>query len=145
MPLLTVVAFARRFNDSVSTIRRCDDSKGHRKRIRRKKPFINAKNLGQRLAWARENRNQDWNTVLWTDEVRVQTGADISPENTIRNAGEAYNVQRLQSSFYSGWKTIMVWAAIAYSFKSPLSSRMVKCVKIPGVTLDRYTYSDWTL
>ena len=43
----------------------------------------------------------------------------------------------------------MVWAAIAHNFKSrqvPIQpARTVNKIRIPGVRLDKFTYSDWIL
>jgi hypothetical protein len=59
--------------------------------------------------WTRTVAEQDWKRVIFTDEVPLQLGEDISRRWTIRAAGEEYEPQHFH-----------VWGAMAYGKKWPL-------------------------
>ncbi|PWN49721.1 hypothetical protein IE53DRAFT_303788, partial [Violaceomyces palustris] len=69
-----------------------------------RKPVLTTKHTHRHYQWAKANKERDWNMVLFTDERSV----------------EAYIPRNMTSTFRSGRQTLMVWAGIAYNFKTPL-------------------------
>ncbi|PWN52365.1 hypothetical protein IE53DRAFT_287836 [Violaceomyces palustris] len=58
--------------------------------------------------------------VLFTDESSLEVGSTDRQVRVSRRSGEAYIPRNMTSTFRSGRQTLMVWASIAYNFKTPL-------------------------
>lgn len=113
--------FSRCHQLSKGTLRRIAKRHGIKKRIARRKPFINKKNREKRMVWARENEEQDWTRVLFTDEASFElTGGQSRRTWVLRRDGEAYLPQNVQPIFRSGRQSIMVWGAIGFNRKFDL-------------------------
>ncbi|PWN48926.1 hypothetical protein IE53DRAFT_307809, partial [Violaceomyces palustris] len=80
---------------------------------------------------AKDNRQTDRNDVLFTDESR-----------------EAYLSKNMTSTFRSGCQSLMVWACIAYNFKTALfqihlaPSRVERSTRIKAEGLNAQRYAD---
>jgi hypothetical protein len=85
---------------------------GFYKRHKRRKPFLTPKAIAKRLQWVKENKDQDWRRVIFTDESAIEMGLDITMNWTIRRAGEQYLPQHLQQTFRSSRKSLMVWGPL---------------------------------
>jgi hypothetical protein len=109
--------FARLFSTSETTVRKAANSIGFYKRIKRCKPFLTPKAIAKRKQWVKDNKDQDWRRVLFTDESAIEMGLDITTRWCIRRVGEEYLPQHLQRTFRSSRKSLMVWGAIAHGKK----------------------------
>ncbi|PWN46798.1 hypothetical protein IE53DRAFT_305599, partial [Violaceomyces palustris] len=104
---------------------------GIRRCVTIRKPVLTIKHTGKRLEWAKVNKGRDWNMVLFTDESR-----------------EAYLPKNITSTFRSGRQTLMVWAGMAYNFKTPLfciplaPSRVERSARIRAEGLNAQRYTD---
>jgi transposase len=65
---------------SASTCERILKQHGFRLRKCRPKPILSPKNIQDRLKWARTYEHQDWQQVIFTDEVAFQIGDDFKSE-----------------------------------------------------------------
>jgi transposase len=88
--------FASIFGTSNNTVRKAANSMGFYKRHKRRKPFLTPKAIAKRLQWVKDNKDQDWRRVIFTDESAIEMGLDITMNWTIRRAGEQYLPQHLQ-------------------------------------------------
>jgi len=87
---------------------------GYWRRVARKKPFLDERKKGLRLAFAmahREWTREDWRRVIWTDECYVWLSGHSSRVWVTRRPGEEYDDDCLVPKF-SKHATIMVWGAI---------------------------------
>lgn len=112
--------FASIFGTSDDTVRKAAAAQGFHKRRKRCKPFLNTKAIAKRSQWVKDNKEQDWRRVIFTDESAIEMGLDITTRWTIRQPGQQYLPQHLQRSFRSSRKSLMVWGAIAHGKKWPL-------------------------
>jgi len=65
---------------------------GLRARIPRKKPYLNAKQRSARIQWAKQHvqwKKEDWEKVLFSDEVRISIFGSDSVRYVRRRVGEA--------------------------------------------------------
>jgi hypothetical protein len=108
--LSTFLAISRRVSEEV----------GLHKRIRRVKPFLDARKKAIRLEWAKEMGGALWSSFIFSDEVYFETGKKAGKSYTIRHAGDEYLEQHLTPSFKQAMKTVMVWGATAKGKKWPL-------------------------
>ena len=109
--------FGSIFEVSDDTVRKAAASMGFHKRHKRGKPFLTPQAIAKRLQWAKDNKEQDWRRVIFTDESAIEMGLDITMNFTIRKEGEQYLPQHLQRTFRSSRKSLMVWGAIAHNKK----------------------------
>jgi len=93
---------------------------GYRRRVALRKPPISEKNRQARLEWAQEHLNwsdQQWRTILWSDETWVKAGTHRKILVT-RKPGEELNttcvIERQQRQ--SGW---MFWGCFHSNIKGP--------------------------
>lgn len=94
--------------------------KKYRRFLARRKPFLDRIKAVKHLVWAHENRMRNWNTVMWTDEVPLETGGKSHRPRVTRRAGEAYLPKCIAPTFQSGRKSLMAWGCIAHGYKGPL-------------------------
>ena len=109
--------FASMFMTSTHSVRKAAKSLGFSKRHKRRKPFLTAKAIAKRSQWVKDNKEQDWRRVIFTDESAIEMGLDITTRWTIRKSGEEYLPQHLQRTFRSSRKSLMVWGAVAHNKK----------------------------
>jgi transposase len=76
--------FASIFGTSNDTVRKAANSMGFYKRHKRRKPFLTPKAIAKRLQWVKDNKDQDWRRVIFTDESAIEMGLDIAMNWTIR-------------------------------------------------------------
>jgi len=113
MPLLEVAA-ACGVQACQRTLRGAFQIEGYSRRVARKKPFLDERKKGLRLAFAmasREWTREDWRRVIWTNESYVWLSGHSSQVWVTRRPGEEYDDDCLLLKL-SKQDTIMVWGAI---------------------------------
>lgn len=118
--------FAELLQVSVTTLRKAAKGMGFNKRHRRRKSFLGKRHKQLRKEWVKDNDEQDWRRVIFTDECAVEIGEDLRSQWTIRKDGEAWLPQHIQQTYRSGRQSLMIWGAIAYGKKFPLQRLPVK-------------------
>lgn len=118
-PQLPFWHYATQYGVSESTIRRSANKHGFHRRVMRRGVFIRPESVIKRLNWAQENIEQDWSTVIFTDEMSAELGL-LRQSYTTRRDGNAFNPARIQTRFRSGRRSIMIWGAVARGSKWPL-------------------------
>lgn len=104
---------------SESAIRLVANSDGVKRYIKRRAVYIGKAQAAKRLAWARENEEQDWSRVVFTDEMSVEHGVKRRTW-TSRRQGEECLLKHMAPTFRSGRFSIMVWGAVSRCHKWPL-------------------------
>ncbi|PWN53250.1 hypothetical protein IE53DRAFT_366502 [Violaceomyces palustris] len=113
-----------------------------------RKPVLTNKHTEKCLQWAKDNRQTDWNHILFTDESSLEVGGTDRQVRVSRQSGEAYIPRNMTSTFRSGRQSLMVWAGIAYNFKTALfqiplaPSRVERSARIRAEGLNAQRYAD---
>ena len=108
---------------SSNTIRRVLKSTGMNHRIERKRPFLTRQQKRARLAFAKKFIHwtiEDWKRVIFTDEMGMQTGANVGQVWVWRYPEEEYEEDCCGVTHISGFKKIKVWGAMRYGKLSEL-------------------------
>jgi transposase len=130
---------------SASTCERILKRHGFRLRKCRPKPILSPKNIQDRLKWARKYEHQDWQQVIFTDEVAFQIGDDLKSEWCWRESNTENEENHLCIRKKKG-KTLHVWGAVIHGKKIPLVRfalrpvRTVNKVKIAPDKIDGNVY-----
>jgi len=103
-----------------STVRTIAHDAGRYRRVARRKPFLTKLQMEKRLAWAQNNRDTDWASVIFTDEAHLVTGRQNGRIWVTRSPNEVNNLDCLEPTFRSDRKSIMVWGCVALGRKGPL-------------------------
>ena len=80
------------------------------------KPFLTRNYEKIRLNWAKYHKSwgeNNWDTVLFSDETPVTVRPKIQRKRVWRLKGQRYNASNLCPSFKSGYIGISVWAAFS--------------------------------
>lgn len=77
-------------------VRKVANSAGYHCRIARRKPFLTQEVIKKHYAWARENKTRDWDTVICTDETRLELGERPGRECVTQKAGEEFLLEQLE-------------------------------------------------
>jgi transposase len=101
-------------------VRYIANKKKYRRYVTCRKPFLDRQKSIKRLNWARMNRNRNWDSVTWTDEVQLGTDDQPFRPRVTRQPGEAYLPNCIVPTFQSGRKSLMVWSCISHGYKGPL-------------------------
>jgi hypothetical protein len=86
------------------------------------KPFILKKNKLKRWTFSIEHWDKTvdyWRKGFYTDETIIRTDI-LRRRRLLRKRGERRRLDCIQFTFYSGYKSVIAWAAIGYNYKSPL-------------------------
>jgi transposase len=89
----------------------------------RRKPFLSAKHMQDRLKWAKEHLNwtlSDWRCAIFSDESTFELGSHTLTTYVKRKKGQAFKPQYLQPTFKSGRTKVNVWGCIDYTNKGKL-------------------------
>ena len=92
-------------------------------RVARRKPLISDKNMTARLTWAREHVNwsdQQWESVLWSDESQFNLFGSDGQILVRRRAGEEMNLACIVPTVKHGGGNIMVWASMSAHGPGPM-------------------------
>uniref|UniRef100_A0A3B1IQX0 Transposase Tc1-like domain-containing protein n=1 Tax=Astyanax mexicanus TaxID=7994 RepID=A0A3B1IQX0_ASTMX len=103
---------------SQSTVRRRLREQTYGGHTARCKPLISSKNRKARLEFARKYRDEPqtfWNTVLWTDETKINLYQSDGKAKVWRKKGTAQDPRHTSSSVKHGGGNVMAWACMAAS------------------------------
>ncbi|KAJ4426811.1 hypothetical protein ANN_26610 [Periplaneta americana] len=96
---------------SSQNVRRVLWQHGYRGRIPRKRPYVSKKNRAARLAFAKEHQDKPqtfWNTVIWTDETKINLFGSDGIQMVWRKANTAVNVDNTLPTVKHGVPTVPV-------------------------------------
>ena len=82
----------------------------------RKKPFVNRKNRGARLAFAKEHENKGkefWDHVIWSDETKINMFGPDGGTRVWRQPNKAYKTVNTKPTVKHGGGSIMVWGCMS--------------------------------
>ncbi|PWN49901.1 hypothetical protein IE53DRAFT_396666 [Violaceomyces palustris] len=129
-------------------LRKVANEAGIRRCVAIRKPVLTTKHTGKHLEWAKTNKGRNWNMVLFTDESGLEVGSTDRQVRVSRRSGEAYLPRNMTPTFRSGHQSLMVWASMAYNFKTPLfhiplaPSRVERSARIRAEGLNAQRYTD---
>ena len=107
---------------SWTTVRRAMNQAGYHRCRRCKRPFISKANIEKRYSYAIEHSDlstDHWKQHIYSDVAAFNTSAEGIKWATCK-VKERYHKDCIQSSFWSGRSSFMIWAAIGWNYKSPL-------------------------
>ena len=106
-----------------NTIKHVLKDAGMNHRIERKRPYLLPEQKQKRLKFAREYIHwtiEDWRRVAFSDEMGMQTGANVGHVWVWRYPEEEYEEDCCAATHISGFKKIKVWGAMRYGKLSKL-------------------------
>jgi transposase len=119
---LTTAMDAKKFleNDldtfiSPNTVRRALKSQGLVARVRVKKPMLNARHRGLRLAFANKYKEwtlEDWERVIWSDETKINRWGSDGKKWCWKKGKKPLNDQCVSQVIKHGGGSIMVWGCM---------------------------------
>ena len=135
-PFTTVKALKKASLDvgvevSSSTIRNCLHENGLHGRRPRKTPLLKKRHREMRINYAKENllkTNAFWDSVLWSDETKIELFSHNDVSHVWRKKGEAYNPKNTVPTVKHGGGSIMMWGCFA-------SCGTGNIVKVDGIML----------
>jgi len=104
-------------------------------RIAVKKPLLRAANIKKRYAWAKEHQDwteEQWKTVLWTDESKFELFGSHRRTYVRRRPGERFHHECIVPTVKHGGGSVMVWGCFG-------GTKVGDLVKIDG-TMDKKVY-----
>ena len=119
------------------TIRRVLHKYGFHSRIARKRPFISRKNRKDRIRFAKEHlqKGQEfWNSVLWSDETKVNLFGSDRVTRVWRKANTQDNIATTTPIVKHGGGAIIVWGCI--------SANGVGNIQVINGTMDQHVYKN---
>jgi len=93
-PKQTTTALTDITHSSLNTVSRRLREKGYNSRIARTKPYLSEDNIEARILWASNNRETDWETVMFTHESTFMIG-ETGKERVIRKKGTEWELSHL--------------------------------------------------
>ena len=102
-------------NVTARTVRNRLIAGGLRARIPRKKPYLNSRQRAARFQWAKEHvfwKKEDWDKVLFSDEVRISIFGSDGVRYVRRRVGEA-NLPECTVPTMKHPVSIMVWGCMS--------------------------------
>ena len=101
---------------SHSTVRRCLNKNSLKGRRPRKTPLHQSRHLKARLDYAKRNIDKDfvfWNSVLWTDETKIELFGHSRSQFVWRKPNDAYNPNFTVPKVKHGGGNLMFWGSFA--------------------------------
>ena len=103
---------------SKHTVSRALCNQGIRSRTPRRTPLLNARHVKSRLRYANDHLDKPstfWDTVLWSDESKIELFGRNSSNNVWRKTNEAYAPKCTIPTVKFGGGSIMVWGCFCSS------------------------------
>lgn len=101
---------------SVATIRRALNKQGLHGRTPRRTPLLTSRNIRSRLEYARRNLDKTtefWETVLWTDETKLELFGHMDQRYVWRAQGQAYDQKNTIPTVKHGGGSLMMWGCFS--------------------------------
>ena len=107
---------------STSTARRVLHNHEYFGRIGKRKPFVSETNRIKRFRWCQERRfcDEQWDTVIWSDESRFVLFENDGQQWVWRRPHEKYDVDCLVPTVKSNSEGVMVWGCFVKNMLGPL-------------------------
>ena len=107
-------------NVSVSrdTVARALRQAGLRSSVRLKRPQLTAAHKRDRLAWAKAHRDwtlEDWKSVTWSDEVKINRIGSDEQHWTWRKPGESLRAHHILETEKFGGGSLMFWGCMTHA------------------------------
>ena len=117
-----------KFNDlgltpiSTGTAKRILHKHDYFGRVGTRKPFVSENNRKKRLKWSRErvHWDEEWNTVIWSDESKFLLFESDGRRWVWRQPHEKYDVDCLVPTVKSNTEGVMVWGCFVKNKLGPL-------------------------
>jgi transposase len=122
---------------SKTTIRKRLNKAGYHGRRPSKKPWLSTRNVRRRLEWARAHVNwtvDQWKTVLWSDETKVNLFGSDGINKIWRKRGERLRKKNLLPTVKHGGGSIMVWGC--FNWKGVGNIHVIPGIMTKEVYLD---------
>ena len=114
---------------SVATIRRALNKQGLHGRTPRRTPLLTTRNIKSQLEYARRNLDKTtefWETVLWTDETKLELFGHMDQRYVWRAKGQAYDQRNTISTVKHGGGSLMMWGCFSAAGTGNLD-------RVPGI------------
>lgn len=126
---------------SASSVRRILEEEGYHRRKARKVVYLTPQNKKQRHEWAKKFEgwgSEDWERVIWSDEVYVVLGDRKGSVYVTRKADEEFHKDCVVPKFKQSNLRIMAWGCIMKGKKGPLTVLEYPGGRGGGMTAARY-------
>lgn len=102
---------------NAQTVRRALKSCGLGAIVKPKKPFLSAKNIKHRLAWAKSHVDytlDDWKRVIWSDETKIDRFGSDGRKYAWKRDTEPLQPKHVMQTVKHGGGNIKLWSCITY-------------------------------
>ena len=103
---------------STATVRRTLNAEGLHARTPRRTPLLTQKHKNSRLHYAQNHINKPqrfWNSVLWSDETKLELFGPMDQRYVWRKKNEAYAEKNTLPTVKHGGGSVMLWGCFASS------------------------------
>lgn len=102
---------------SDATVRRCLKKQGLEAIAKKKKPLLSAKNVRERLQWAKTHKDwtiDDWKRVIWSDETKINRFGSDGLHWAWKRETESLKPKHVTQTVKHGGGNIKIWGCITY-------------------------------
>jgi transposase len=102
---------------STDTVRRALKEAGLGAIVKPKKPYLSAKNIKERLVWAKAHvywTIDDWKRVVWSDETKIDRFGSDGLHYVWKRDYEPLQPRHIQQTVKHGGGNIVLWSCITY-------------------------------
>lgn len=127
-PLMPLERIRREFNEasgnsvSINTLRRTLPLLGYHACAGARKPWVSPVNQTLRYKWcqARSQWDEEWESIIWSDESRFKLFRSDGRVWTWRKVGHRYHTNHLIPTVKHGGGGVMVWSCFSWESLGPL-------------------------